>query len=175
MIASKIYFLHEPNVIFNMGAFFNPLTGKFALNGYGRKDSEEFNTPCQVDWTGGMGTLIPLDIIKNVGLFDEKNFPQYYGDADFYLRAKERGFKLIVHPDLKIWNDKSSSGLEHRHKWGLFFRSLTSIRSNNNVFIGFKFRKRHGTSVLSFFYFILGIARHFAGFFKHWLINLFHA
>lgn len=172
IIASKIYFLHKPEVIFNMGAFFNPVTGVRTLNGYGCVDSEAFSAPAWVDWTGGMGTLIPVDAFRQVGFFDEKNFPQYHGDSDFFLRAREKGYRLVVLPDLKIWNDKSSSGLEHNARWHLFFRSLTSIKSNHNIIIEYKFLKRHCTSFLFHFYYVAGIFKYFTSFIKHWILSL---
>lgn len=173
MIASKIFFLAEPETIFNMGAFFNPKTGKISLNGYGRKDSDEFSQPVEVDWTGGMGTLIPVEVFQQIGLFDQQNFPQYYGDSDFFLRAKAFGFKLIAIPELKIWNDKSSSGLEHKNKWSLFFRSLSSTKSNRNIVIEYKFLRRHCNSLFFLFFFILRILKYFVSFFKQWFLSLF--
>jgi|WetSurSiteA1Bulk_404760.scaffolds.fasta_scaffold00257_9 GT2 family glycosyltransferase len=173
IIASKVYFLAKPDVLFGMGAFFNPTTGKLKMNGYGMTDSAEFNHPVQVDWTGGMGTLIPVEVFRQVGLFDQKNFPQYYGDCDFFLRAKEKGFILMALPDLKIWNDKSSSGLEHKAQWRLFLRTLTSIKSNYNIAVAYKFRKRHCTSFVFHFYFLYSNILYFGSFFKHWLKSLF--
>ncbi len=174
MIASKIFLAHhKPEIIFNMGAFFNPKTGIRSLNGYGKPDSEEFSKPVQVDWTGGMGTLIAIEIFHHIGLFDEKNFPQYYGDIDFFLRAKDSGYKLIVFPDLILWNDKSSSGLTHNGKWKFFFRSLFSMRSNYNVIIEYRFLRKHCKPFPSLFYFVFRVIKYFAVFLKYWLRGLF--
>lgn len=173
IIASKIYFLQRPDTIFNMGAFFNPLTGARILYGYNRTDSEEFSVPHYVDWTGGMGTLIPVEIFQEVGLFDERNFAQYYGDADFFLRAGKEGYKIVVLPDLKIWNDKSSSGITHNAKWHLFFRSLYSKKSNFNMIVEYKFLKRHCKSFLFVFSMFIGFTRYFGSFLKIWIKNLF--
>jgi hypothetical protein len=173
IIASKIYFLDKPDIIFNMGAFFNSNSGKSAQNGYGMTDSEEFAKPVYVDWAGGMGTLIPIGIFHKIGLFDEKNFPQYYGDCDFCLRAKDNGFKLVVLPELKIWNDKSSSGMEHNGQWKFFLLSLFSIKSNHNIIVRFKFVKRHSKSIRAFFNYTVDIGLHFASFLKHWTLKLY--
>lgn len=173
IIASKVFFLAKPSVLFSMGAFFDPRTGKTKLNGYGMVDSDEFNHPVQVDWTGGMGTLIPSHIFTHVGLFDEKNFPQYYGDCDFFLRAKEKGFHMVAVPDLRIWNDKSNSGLEHNSKWLSYIRTLFSIKSNYNIVIAYKFRKRHCTSFIFHFYYLYGIVQYSGSFLKHWIKDLF--
>lgn len=173
IIASKVYFLARPDVIFNHGCFFNPRTGRNIQHGYGISDNETFNSPVTVDWTGGMGTLIPVEVFQRIGLFDEKNFPQYYGDCDFFLRAKGKGFQTISYPALKIWNDKSNSGLEHSGKWGLFLKTLFSIKSNHNIVVQLKFLLRHARSPLAYAYFLYDFGIHFGSFLKHWVIGLY--
>jgi GT2 family glycosyltransferase len=173
ILASKIYFADRPNIIFNMGVMFNSRTGKHTLIGYGREDSEAFDKPVQVDWTGGMGTLIPVKAFDEVGLFDRENFPQYHGDSDFFLRARSKGYRLMILPGLKIWNDKTSSGIEHNGSWKYFFRSLTSIKSNHNVIVSYTFLKKHCTSSLAYVCFAGEQVTHFSSFLKHWFINLF--
>lgn len=173
IIASKVFFLATPDVIFNYGCFFNPRTGRNTQYGYGIADNEEFGKPAKVDWTGGMGTVIPVDVFQHIGLFDDKNFPQYYGDCDFFLRAKEKGYQTIAYPALKIWNDKSNSGLEHRGKWHLFLQTLFSIKSNHNIIVQYKFLRRHTRSPLAYLYFLYDQGIHFGSFLKHWMIRLF--
>ncbi len=173
IVASKVFFQHKPDVIFNMGAFFNPKTGVRTLYGYNQIDTKEYNKPISVDWTGGMGTLIPIEIFSRIGLFDEKNFPQYYGDADFFLRAKENGYKILVFSELKIWNDKSSSGLEHQESWSLFINSLFSLKSNSNVFIEYRFLKKHCHTFWWRFHFFVRIMKYFLFFVKCWMQSLF--
>lgn len=60
-------------------------------------------------WLTGMGTLIPVDIFKEMGFYDEKHFPQYAADADFTLRAHKRGFGLALAPESVIWNKAEES------------------------------------------------------------------
>ena len=43
-----------------------------------------------------MGVVFPVDVFKKIGLVDNINFPQYYGDADFTLRAKKMVSKFIA-------------------------------------------------------------------------------
>lgn len=173
IIGSKIYFLDRTNVIFNMGAVFNSVTGKSKLIGYNSEDAEEYSQPMEVDWTGGMGTLIPVKTFQSVGVFDRENFPQYHGDSDFFLRSTKHGYKLIIQPDLKIWNDKTNSGMEHNAKWSSYYRSLFSLKSNHNLKVKFIFLKRHSTSLLAYFFFIYEFFIYSGSFLKHWMINIF--
>lgn len=50
------------------------------------------------DITAGRAVLIPTEVFREVGLFDAQKFPHHMGDMDFILRAKKKGFKVLVNP-----------------------------------------------------------------------------
>jgi GT2 family glycosyltransferase len=152
IICSKIYYLSHPTVIFAMGGFFNRKTGHKSLHGRLAEDNEDFSKILNVDWFCGQGNLIPKRVFDMIGFFDEKNFPQYHGDSDFALRAKYAGFNNLIYPELKLWNDVSTTGITHVHNksFRLFFKTLTSLRSNNNIKKDILFYNRHATSIFAF-------------------------
>jgi GT2 family glycosyltransferase len=170
---SKIFFLNRENVINAFGGIFNPRNGVKYLVGYNLPDSTEFNHPIEVDWLSGMGSLIPTSVIDEVGLWDEKTFPQYQGDSDFTLRAKKAGYKIMAYPQLKLWRDRSSSGLSHGGTLKGLYLSLTNIRSHSCVSKNFLFYKRHATSLLAYREFIMLYIRLVGGFFKWKFLSLF--
>ncbi|MBF8271542.1 MAG: hypothetical protein HW380_647 [Magnetococcales bacterium] len=133
LIGSKLYFLDPPDTLFSMGCLFDPITTRSQLIGTGQKDSEAFSQPRQVDWVGGMGTVLHRQVVTRIGFWDDRWFPQYAGDADYCLRAKQAGFTITVLPDLKIWNDTSSSGLPHKNRLDLFLRSFIDNKSWFNL------------------------------------------
>ena len=59
----------------------------------------------------GRGVLIPLQVYRKVGLYNERHYPQY-GDIEFPVRAKKAGYKLLMcygavvctHPTEPIYN-----------------------------------------------------------------------
>jgi len=57
---------------------------------------KKIKNPYHVNSLTGDGTLIPTEIFKTVGLYDEKNFPQYVSDVEFTVRAGKRGFSSFV-------------------------------------------------------------------------------
>ncbi|HEY0612428.1 MAG TPA: glycosyltransferase family 2 protein [Chitinophaga sp.] len=147
LVCSKVMCLGTDE-IFAFGCYFNKYTGLAKINGYGQKETEERymrNTP--VDWAGGMGTLIPREIYKKIGLFDNRNFPQYRGDCDYYLRAKKAGYSITAHFDLRIWNDLGNSvgksGVDDR-RLGSLKELLTSTRSHYNFKVFMRFMLKHG-------------------------------
>ena len=116
------------------------------------KDTEAYNEVREVDWSLGQGVLIHKDIFKKVGYFDEKNFPQYSGDADFSLRVKDAGFRNLVFPNLKLLNDTSTTGISHikNKTLGKFLVSLFSIRSQSSIIKDIRFYRTHATSVIAY-------------------------
>ncbi len=171
IIGSKIYLMERPNVIWSMGGMFNPKTGVHKMIGTNQIDNEKYDNKIVVDWITAMGTLIPKNVFKKIGFWDENNFPQYHGDSDFTLRAKKNGFKIVAYPNLKIWNDISSTGIQKKD-FRSFIESFYSIKSHNNIIKNIKFYHRHCTSYLAYcelfkkyFYFI-------GGFFKWKMLNL---
>jgi GT2 family glycosyltransferase len=147
IIISKIFWLHQPNLLFNFGCYYNHSTGKQTLIGLNKEDT--FDAVISVDWSGGMGTLIPKEILVNVNYFDSKNFPQYFGDCDFFLRAKKAGFKAYGAPKLKIYNNIESTGINKVNSLKDLKNILTSIRSNDSIKQNFKFVSRHSNTFLS--------------------------
>lgn len=146
IIGSKIYFADNPSLIWSMGGIFNTVTGNKYLIGMNEHDGEKFNIPRIVDWLPGMGTVIHKKVFNNIGYVDAKSFPQYHGDSDFTFRAKLAGYKLIVFPQLKIWNDKSNSGILHKNSYRSLINSLHSIKSNYHLGKDIYFYKRYATS-----------------------------
>ena len=173
ILGSKIYCLDPPDMVWSYGGIFNPHNGSRYMIGHIKPDSEEFETENSVDWLPGMGTLIPVDAIKKVGLWNEKEFPQYHGDSDYTYRAKISGYRLIVHPGLKIWNDNSNSELLHEGKFAQLLQMLSDKRSNLNLSKNLLFYKKYSRSPLAYWPLFMSYFRLFGGFFKWKVLSVF--
>jgi GT2 family glycosyltransferase len=166
IIGSKIYYADKKDIIWSMGGLFDQKTGEKSMIGNDICDSEEFNVPKEADWLAGMGSLFHSSVYKEIGMLDSDNFPQYHGDADFTLKAKRNGYMIIVYPELKIYNDKRQSGLQHGESLKLLMESLYSIRSNYNIKKDFKFYRVHGTSLKAYLPVTKKYVHYIGGFFK---------
>jgi GT2 family glycosyltransferase len=62
----------------------------------------------RTDYLTGCALLIPKQVIKKTGFFDEIFF-LYYEDADFSLRAKKAGFDLKIIPEAICYHEESQS------------------------------------------------------------------
>ena len=134
IISSKIYYQDPPDLIFNCGGVFNFKNGKRDQIGYNCKDNGiDFQEIQYCDCTGGMGVLIPAIVFEKIGYFDDKVFPQYYGDYDFSLRAKKKGFVICCHPALQLWNDRRQTSISHDGSFVNYVKSLFSLRSSYNI------------------------------------------
>ena len=173
IICSKIYIENKNNFVLSLGGIFNPKTGKYALNGYGAKDDLSDNKPVEVDWFPGMGTCISRKIFTILGLFDEKNFPQYHGDSDFGLRARKEGFKIIAYPQLRIWNDRSNTGYSNNASFKTFIRSMFTLKSNFNISKDIRFYRRHAAGIFAYRFLIKKYFRHIGGYFKWSILQIF--
>ena len=58
----------------------------------------------------GRGMCIPVSIVREFNLFDEK-FPQYASDDDYCLRAAERGYAIYVSWNTVIYTHLNTSGI----------------------------------------------------------------
>lgn len=162
ILVSKIFYLQEPNKLFNFGCYYDRKSGRKKLIGYKQVDSGEFDNIISIDWSGGMGTLIPAEVLKSVNYFDDQHFPHYHGDSDFFLRAQKQGYKAFAIPTLKIWNDSDPNGGNPIKSLKSFQNALFSNRSNNNIKQNYLFVHRHSNTVYSWLSFGLYYLRFFA-------------
>lgn len=173
MIAgSKILYAHEPDLVWSMGGIFNTRNGMKYMRGMNRKDNPELDSIINADWLPGMGTLLHNEVIKKTGWLDEKNFPQYHGDSDYTFRAHLGGIEIKVFPQLKIWNDKSNSGLLHQDSYKLLIRSLTDIKSNYHIGKDVLFYRKYATSIRAYQTLVSKYCFYIGGFIKWKLLNL---
>lgn len=175
IICSKVYFKINSTKIYAMGGVFNSRSGYKNLIGRLEDDSEKYQQISEVDWFCGQGVLIHKSVFERIGYFDEKTFPQYYGDADFAMRARKSGFKNLVYPQLRIMNDTSTTGINHIKNKTLkqFFNSLFSIRSNANIIKDIQFYNRYATSIFAYKAILIRSFLYICGYFKWKVLGMF--
>lgn len=128
--------------IWSAGGKFNKITGRRYMLKH-TSNSELI----EADWLPGMGTLIPANVINQIGLWDVYAFPQYFGDIDYTLRGTNSGYKIYVNTDLKIFNDTSKSSfipLKIRDLKDAFFKQNSRFNIKRNL----KFYFRHSSTPL---------------------------
>ncbi|MBE2943849.1 glycosyltransferase family 2 protein [Anoxybacillus flavithermus] len=142
IVCSKVYLLDDKERLFFAGGFSDYKKGGLYTEGCYELDSEKYNIFKKVEWCGGMGVLIPMTIAKDIGYFNNIDFPQYYGDADYFFRARQKGYSIVYNPRSICWNNREQTGIglgEGKITFEIVKNILTSIKSNNNLKVNTKF------------------------------------
>ena len=71
-------------------------------------DIGQYSQISVTDFASGCAFLIKSDVLKKIGLFDEKFF-LYYEDSDLSLRTKKSGYKIYFCPLSIVWHKNASS------------------------------------------------------------------
>ncbi len=145
--------IKNPNKVEFAGLKWNKITAKYSRPKEFNDNYKELlshNSIIDTDLLPGRGTLIPISVFKQIGLFDQENFPHYAADDDFSLRSKKFGFKLVVATKAVVKSYVDESGLEviNRTRKGRktlahLRESLSSMRSGTNLSIRYNWAKKH--------------------------------
>ena len=148
---------------------FNPWTAKFVKRGTFLKPyRKEFSGLLPTHSLPGRGVLIPRNVFKKIGLFDDKYLRHYAADYDFSLRAKKAGFDLLVNMDNPVFSpyEPERDGGK-KQTFSRFVQSFFKFRSSNYLPINLRFLWRHYPYKLFFpIYFFIATSRNFIAFFK---------
>lgn len=66
------------------------------------------NRVCEVDFVSGCHMFIRCELVRSIGLMDERYF-LYYEDSDYCLRARRAGWKVMYQPQSILWHRVSAS------------------------------------------------------------------
>ncbi len=96
LIGSVVVEIDRPDVIFDGGRTINWWTAKCRVLNETRKLSEFPDDHYEeVSVLTGRGTLVPIELFNEIGLYDERHFQQC-GDTELPVRAKLAGYRLVV-------------------------------------------------------------------------------
>lgn len=152
------------------GEILNWKTGKFE-NILDDISVDKQNGLHKVNTFPGRGLLIPVEVFREIGLYDSKNFPQTVADLDFAARADNAGYEIFCNYDakIKIFPDESG-GVKIRKEKSLknYYQHLFGMRGAGNLkwFTVFTFKNAPKKYLLQ--YWIIGITRRIGGYLLEW-------
>ncbi|MFN3919409.1 MAG: methyltransferase domain-containing protein [Methylohalobius sp.] len=120
IFGAKISFYSNPDTLYHTGMKWKPSYPGFELLGYGVKDNVFLDRISEVNCLSGCALFIKSEVIKKVGLFDERFFLAF-GDVDLCYTANAKGFKCIYVPEAKVLHKVSASFGKERSPMAIYF------------------------------------------------------
>ncbi len=90
-------------------------------------DNGKYDKAQEVEFITGCLMLFDKEVIKKVGMWDEGYF-LYYEDADFCVRAKRKGIKLIYEPSIIIYHKNAQSTDGSGSELHQFYQNKNRVR-----------------------------------------------
>ena len=117
------------------GLKINPMTAKYTKLNHDKKIND-LNENLYSDALPGRGMLIPINIFKLMGKFDNI-LPHYGSDYEFSIRAKRNKFDLVISHKSVVYSYVENTGLNNENKklpWFKFLKTFFTIKSPTNLF-----------------------------------------
>jgi GT2 family glycosyltransferase len=107
-VSPKVYFHGTPRTIQSVGLRVDPDSGDVRMLGSGEPDRGQHDRVAERDALFGCAMLIRREAWEQVGEFWEPFF-SYAEEADWCMRARRLGWRLLYVPPAVVWHRASSS------------------------------------------------------------------
>jgi len=99
-----IYYYDDPETIWSAGGAIDWDRGSTSMVGLNERDEGQFSIASrEVNFVTGCAMLVKRSVLEKVGLLDDRFFA-YYEDAEWCVRARRAGFKIVHVPTAKVWH-----------------------------------------------------------------------
>lgn len=129
---SKILMHSQKDIIWHAGASLGKYFGQPRHTGMGAYTGDQnYSNNKPVDYVTGCSFLIRTDVIKTVGMMDDRFF-LYYEEVDLCYRARRYGWQILYVADSQLWHKVagSSSGHHVRSYYEVRNRLLFTLKNN---------------------------------------------
>ncbi len=108
IVGPVIRYQDVPHIIWSAGNTIDWRTGSLRRLCANRRDSEAPTRPYGVDYVTGCALCIKREVIERIGLLDARYFI-YYEESDWCMRARAKGYEVMVIPSARIWHKVSAT------------------------------------------------------------------
>ena len=108
IVGALLLLWNEPHKVFQVGQVWNTWKGGWQIP----EDLTAFRVPqtaFEVECIVGNCVLFPTGAIRECGLMDEKKFPHGWGDAQYLMRMRKGGWKLLIEPKAYVWCEPNTN------------------------------------------------------------------
>ena len=139
LIGSVAVSVHDRERIVDGGVRIDWRTGRSTKLAEGLTPSQALSkwgelTPVSV--LSGRGTLVPAEVFRQVGLYDQRRLPHYGADWEFARRAQRAGFPLLLSYRVPVFSHDAATGVRPSVQTLSLVRFLSAyvdVRSPNNL------------------------------------------
>jgi GT2 family glycosyltransferase len=128
----------------------------------------------EVNHLPGRELLIPVEVFRKIGLFDENNFPQTVADFDFTYRAYRAGHPIFCNYDAQVETyPDSKGGLELRMRKSLrnYGHHLFGIKGKGNLNYFIRFGWKNCPKRFVFPFITIGVSKRVFGYLLEWIVE----
>jgi len=133
MVVPKIYYHDPPDRIWFAGSVISMWTGTMRHVGIREVDTGQYDTAGPADYATGCCILTSRELVERIGTLDETYY-MYSEDADWSMRARQAGYRIMYEPRARIWHRLSVSAGGH----------LSWYKMKNKLLGNFRFFARYG-------------------------------
>jgi GT2 family glycosyltransferase len=134
-VCPKIYFAHQPDMLWYAGGDFSLWTGMPRHRGWKEIDRGQYDNDLEITQGTGCAMLVRCGALADVGLLDEQ-FWTYAEDLDWSVRFLERGYRLGFAPKARLWHLDGATNVKSLGSGSAAIRQFLSTR--NMVFVARK-------------------------------------
>ena len=146
IVGSTVLYAGEPDRVWSAGGEVEWFGRGVRVLHYGSGVGELPREPFDVDWLPGMGTFVPAEVLDLAGGLDWERFPMAWADADFSMRVKGMGVRLIVDPAARLFHEVGSydARVAGAPAFRTYVRWLLDPRHNISLSAQAEIWRRHG-------------------------------
>jgi GT2 family glycosyltransferase len=108
IVGPKIYYASPPDRIWFAGGEISLARGVSRHIGIRERDRGQHDEVRDVDYITGCALMARRQVFEAIGGLDP-GFTAYYEDADFCMRARRAGFRVVYVPSGRVWHKISAS------------------------------------------------------------------
>lgn len=127
VVAPKVFYYSSPGVIWYAGGEISFWTGTMRHAGIRQSDGPRFGTVTDTAYASGCCFLALRKVFEEIGLLDETFF-MYTEDADWCLRARTAGYRILFEPRAHVWHKVSVSAGGHLSAFKLRHKFVSNLR-----------------------------------------------
>ena len=104
LACGKVYTAYPSTTLASAGINVNLWTGVIRDRGFGEQDHGQFDEPAFVGAASGFNTLARMDILANIGGWDERYDPYGWDDAEIGIRIRREGYRIAYVPGARLYH-----------------------------------------------------------------------